>query len=96
MIKKNIKYLCKLHNIRIKDFEKIIGIKNSGLSRAYFYKSIKLSTISKIAEEFKVPLVLLVNCDLSTLTKEDVYNIFEENVLYLFEKGVLYEIGKRV
>lgn len=88
MIRKNIKFLCKEHQIMFRDLEKEIGIKNSGLSREYFYKSIKLSTIQKIAKKFNVPLVLLVNCDLSTLTKDDIYNIFEE--------GLLYEISKRV
>lgn len=88
MIRKNIKFLCKENQIMVKDLEKEIGIKNNGLSRAYFYKSIKLLTLQKIAKKFNVPLVLLINCDLSTLTKEDIYNIFEEGVLYEFSKRI--------
>ena len=50
MIKKNIKYLCKQHNIRIKDLEKELNIKNNGLSRDYFFRNVKLSQLESISK----------------------------------------------
>ena len=88
MIRKNIKYLCKTNNVKVRDLEKELNIKNNGLSRDYFYNSIKLATIQKIANKFSVPLILLINCDLKTMTREDIYDIFEEGVLYEFSKRI--------
>lgn len=82
VIKKNIKFLCKLNKIRIKELEKELNIKNKGLSRAYFYKNVKLSQLENIANRFNVPLNLLIYVDLELLNKEEIYNLISKEIAY--------------
>ena len=37
---------------------------------------------------FEKCMSLLINCDLATMTREDIYDIFEEGVLYEFSKRI--------
>ena len=82
VIKNNIKYLCKQHKVRIKELEKELNIKNKGLSRAYFYKNVKLSQLESIANRFNVPLNLLIYVDLQLLNKEEIYNLISKEIAY--------------
>lgn len=86
IIKSNIKYLCKLNKVKIKDLETELGIKNKGLSRAYFYKNVKLSQLESIANRFNVPLNLFIFTDLAILNAEKIIEIVGKEINY-YEKN---------
>lgn len=86
VIKNNIKYLCKIHKIKIKDLEQELKIKNKGLSRVYFYKNVKLSQLESIAKRFNAPLNLLVYTQIEFLEDSDMYNLITEEINYYEHK----------
>lgn len=86
VIKNNIKYLCKINKIKIKDLEQELKIKNKGLSRVYFYKNVKLSQLESIAKRFNVPLNLLVYTQIEFLEDSDMYNLITEEINYYEHK----------
>ena len=86
VIKNNIKYLCKVNKVKIKDLEKELNIKNKGLSRVYFYKNVKLSQLESIAKRFNVPLNLLIYTQIEYLEDSDIYNLIAKEISYYEHK----------
>lgn len=89
MIRKNVKFLCKQNHIKLRDLETELKIKSMGLSRVWFYKTIKVNQLTQIATKFSVPVDMLINYDLTKLSEKDIYEIIKKGMEYYeYQKNI--------
>lgn len=84
MLKRNIKYLCKIEGIKIRELAQEIGINHNDLSRVRWYKNVKLPQLLWLEKRFNCPIEMLIKYDLRVITEKEMYEFIKKEI-YNFE-----------